>query len=184
MDHRQKVAYSKFMALCLRHKPETIGITLDKNGWCNLNEFISKSNENGVDISLKDIKVIVAECSKKRYIISEDGTMIRANQGHSIGNIDLGLKETMPPKILYHGTSKESCDKIMKDGYIRKMNRNHVHLSDNIDTAISVAKRHSSDIRILVIDTEKYNEHKFYISDNGVWLTDDIDTSNITMHDL
>ena len=31
---------SKFLSLILRHKPETIGIGLDKNGWANIDELI------------------------------------------------------------------------------------------------------------------------------------------------
>lgn len=30
----------KFVALILRHKPETIGITLDEHGWANVDELI------------------------------------------------------------------------------------------------------------------------------------------------
>ena len=31
---------SKFISLILRHKPETIGITLDEHGWANVNELV------------------------------------------------------------------------------------------------------------------------------------------------
>ena len=31
---------SKYMCLILRHKPETIGITLDEHGWANVDELI------------------------------------------------------------------------------------------------------------------------------------------------
>ena len=30
---------SKYMSLILRHKPETIGISLDEHGWANVDEL-------------------------------------------------------------------------------------------------------------------------------------------------
>ena len=38
---------SKFIALILRHKPETIGITLDEHGWANVQELIDGINATG-----------------------------------------------------------------------------------------------------------------------------------------
>lgn len=32
---------SKFLSLILRHKPETIGIKLDANGWADIEEILS-----------------------------------------------------------------------------------------------------------------------------------------------
>nr|WP_297771288.1 RNA 2'-phosphotransferase [uncultured Butyrivibrio sp.] len=32
---------SKYIALILRHKPETIGISLDEHGWANVDELIA-----------------------------------------------------------------------------------------------------------------------------------------------
>ena len=33
---------SKFLSLILRHKPETINLKLDKNGWADIDELIEK----------------------------------------------------------------------------------------------------------------------------------------------
>ena len=33
---------SKFLSLILRHKPETINLELDKNGWADIDELIEK----------------------------------------------------------------------------------------------------------------------------------------------
>lgn len=32
---------SRFISLILRHKPETIGITLDEDGWANVEDFLN-----------------------------------------------------------------------------------------------------------------------------------------------
>ena len=40
MDNDVKLG--RFISLILRHKPETINLKLDKNGWANVNELIKK----------------------------------------------------------------------------------------------------------------------------------------------
>ena len=40
MDNDIKLG--RFISLILRHKPETIDLKLDKNGWANINELIEK----------------------------------------------------------------------------------------------------------------------------------------------
>ena len=56
------------------------------------------------------------------------------------------------------------------------MKRLYVHLSKDIETAFKVGSRHGKAI-VLVIDTKAMCEDgcKFYYSQNGVWLTEDID---------
>lgn len=71
---------SKFISLILRHKPETIGITLDEHGWANVDELIegiSKSRPFNMDI----LEEIVRTDEKQRYSFNDDKTLIRANQG-------------------------------------------------------------------------------------------------------
>lgn len=93
---------SRFISLILRHKPETIGITLDEHGWANVEELIVGVNKK-YHIDMQIIEKIVNEDDKNRYSFNEDKTMIRANQGHSI-SVDVELKKLNPPDILYHGT--------------------------------------------------------------------------------
>ena len=114
---------------------------------------------------------IVETNNKKRYEYSEDKTKIRARQGHSI-NVDVELKETTPPGILYHGTAETTVPAIMKEG-IKKGSRLHVHLSQTEETAVNVGKRHGKPA-VLRINAKQMSEDgiKFYLSNNGVWLTD------------
>lgn len=161
----------RFLSLILRHSPQTIGITLDKFGYANIDELISQMNKHGKHIDFDTLKLIVDTNNKKRYSFNQDFTKIRANQGHSI-NVDLQLTEKIPPNELYHGTATRFLDSIMKEG-IKKQSRQYVHLSKDIDTAIKVGKRHGQ-VVILILDTAKMYQDgvKFYLSDNGVWLTD------------
>ena len=158
---------SKFLSLILRHKPQTIGLKLDENGWADIDELIEKSKNRNLTRELLD--EVVEQNDKKRFII--DANKIRANQGHSI-NIDLELKAVRPPDVLYHGTATRFLESIMKEG-LTKQKRQHVHLSKELDTAINVGKRHGK-VVILELDTKKMFEegYEFYLSENGVWLTD------------
>ena len=170
MDNDVKLG--RFISLILRHKPETIDLKLDKNGWANVNELIKKISKSGREIDFKTLERIVNENNKKRYSFNDEKTKIRAVQGHSI-KVNLELKEVIPPAILYHGTAFKNLESIKKDG-IRKMNRQYVHLSMDEETSKNVATRHSGKYIILEIDTEsmlKEND-KFYLSENKVWLTD------------
>mgnify|MGYP002624925241 CR=1 FL=1 len=45
MTENQTNDLSKFIALILRHKPQTIGIQLNKNGWANVDELIKGVNK-------------------------------------------------------------------------------------------------------------------------------------------
>jgi putative RNA 2'-phosphotransferase len=114
---------------------------------------------------------IVDTNSKKRFAFNEDETKIRASQGHSL-KIDLKYNPIKPPKSLFHGTSERFLESILKSG-IEKRNRQHVHLSSDIETALKVGQRHGKPV-ILEIQTEKMNKngHKFYLSENKVWLTE------------
>ena len=76
----------------------------------------------------------MAENEKQRYIFNENHTKIRANQGHSIA-VDLQLEQKQPPEILYHGTATRFLESIKKEG-LKKMTRQHVHLSKEKQTAV------------------------------------------------
>ena len=135
---------SKFLSLILRHKPETIGIKLDKNGWVTVSELIEKANLHGNKLDLDSLKHVVETNNKKRFAFNETEDMIRASQGHSV-NVDLGYKKQQPPMKLFHGTSEKYLESILKTG-LQKRNRHHVHLSSNMETAIDVGKRHGKPV--------------------------------------
>jgi putative RNA 2'-phosphotransferase len=116
---------------------------------------------------------IVAKSPKQRFAFDPSGTRIRASQGHSV-HIDLGYPPTTPPDILWHGTGQKNVDSIMRTG-LDKRQRTHVHLSADRETAITVGRRHGSPA-LFKVDAKQMHEdgYSFYISDNGVWLTDNV----------
>ena len=162
---------SKFLALILRHKPEAAGISLDNHGWADVNKLITGMQNKYPEFKYSTLLKIVLTDDKQIYSFNEDRTKIRANQGHSI-KVDVELKETVPPNILYHGTATKSLDKIMSEG-IKSMQRLYVHLSADTQKAIETGKRHGKPVVLSVNAKEMHNAgHKFYLSENNVWLTD------------
>ena len=168
--HKMSLAEtSRYIALILRHKPETIDIKLDENGWARVGELI-KGVSKTHPLTMEILENIVEIDDKQRFAFNEDKTLIRANQGHSV-SVDVQLKEAVPPKILYHGTAEKYVASIDQLGLIPKA-RLYVHLSETVETAKKVGARHGKPV-IYVVDAEKMtvNGFKFYLSVNGVWLT-------------
>ena len=179
MNDREVVKLSRFLSGVLRHNPGKIGITLDKNGWVEVSKLLQGFKERGREVTIEDIEFIVENNNKKRFEFSEDKGSIRACQGHSI-DIDLDLSPIFPPEILYHGTAIQTV-KYIQSGGIERMSRDFVHLSADFETAIKVGQRHGKPI-VLEIDAKKMYENgmTFYVSNNGVWLTDFVPKDYIT----
>ncbi len=160
---------SKYISLVLRHKPDTIGITLDEHGWANVDELI-EGIAKAQPFTMEMLEEIVRTDSKQRYSFNADKTLIRANQGHSIP-VDVELPETVPPAILYHGTGIKYTESIDQRGLLPK-SRLYVHLSSDYDTAVKVGQRHGKPV-VYQVDSEKMavDGFQFFLSVNGVWLT-------------
>ena len=160
---------SKFISLILRHKPETIGISLDEHGWANVDELIAGISKTS-PINMEVLEEIVATDNKKRYSFNEDHTLIRANQGHSIP-VDVELKKVAPPEILYHG-SAEKFEKSIDEQWLIPKSRLYVHLSKDYETAVNVGRRHGKPV-IYKVKSGLMDQDgiELFLSENGVWLT-------------
>jgi len=167
------VKTSKFLSYVLRHKPDAIGLRLDEEGWASVDELIARAGEGDQHLKRELIAEVVATNDKKRFSLSQDGSRIRANQGHSV-KVDLGLAERTPPRFLYHGTATRFLKSIRPEG-LKPSGRRHVHLSSDHDTAVVVGQRHGKPV-VLKIEAARMcaDGHKFYRSENGVWLTDSV----------
>lgn len=165
---------SKFLSYVLRHQPEAIGITLNSEGWVNIDNLITQANQHAESLNRELIEQVVQTSDKKRFTISDDGLNIRAAQGHSTKQVQLNHTEQTPPEFLYHGTATRFIDSIKQDGLISK-DRHYVHLSFDEQTAISVGQRHGKPvvlkIKALLMSQQGF---KFYLADNGVWLTNTV----------
>lgn len=166
---------SKFLSLILRHKPETIGITLDEHGWAKVDQVIEGIGKTRT-FNMEILEEIVRTDAKQRYAFNEDKTLIRASQGHSIP-VDVELEIVNPPEILWHGTGEKYVSSIEKAGLIPK-SRLYVHLSRDVETARQVGSRHGKVVIYRVLAGKMQEDgYVFYRSENGVWLTKEVPVS-------
>jgi len=171
ISEKETTGFSKFLSLVLRHQPETIGIELDEQGWVPVDQLIAACNAHGKKLTVETLNHVVATNSKKRFAFDESGLKIRASQGHSV-EVELGYTPQIPPELLFHGTGSQSVQSILPGG-LEKRSRQHVHLSRDVETAIAVGGRHGKPVIFEVPALQMHAEgHLFYLSENGVWLTD------------
>ena len=173
------VRRSKHLSLVLRHDPASVGLTLDGAGWADVDKLLP-----AMKLTREQLEEVVRDNNKKRFEFSPDGAKIRASQGHSV-DVDLGYEEQTPPKTLYHGTSKSLLDTLIVEG-LKKMQRHHVHLSVDVPTALTVAKRRPGAPMVLEVWADRMHAdgHKFYLSTNGVWLTDHVPSKYFDLLDM
>lgn len=170
---------SKEVSYALRHAPWEYELEMDASGWVPIEQLLDalRQKEEWKGICEKDLSKMIEISEKKRHEI-QDGK-IRAFYGHSLP-MKILKKEQRPPNILYHGTARRFVESILKDGLLPK-NRQYVHLSQDLETAQSIGKRHDPKPCILIIDAETAwdNGIKFYVGNEKVWLADSIPSSYI-----
>jgi len=172
MEKKKEKKISKSLSYWLRHNPDDIGIELEKNGWTDVDVLMEKAQDK-VEFDIDELKYVVENNNKQRFSFNDDFTKIRANQGHSV-KIELDFPEVKPPQILYHGAPKQVVNTIIKEG-LKRMNRHHVHLSPDEETAAMVGSRRG-DYVIFEVEAMRLRAdgHKIYLSDNRVYLVDEV----------
>lgn len=175
MTNQEMIRKSKFLSLILRHEPERVGLRLDDAGWVSVEELLGAVNGSGGAITLDQLRHIVATSEKKRFAFSDDGTRIRANQGHSV-DVDLQYPPQRPPEVLYHGTAARFIDGIRQHG-LQRMGRHDVHLSAETKLALQVGGRYGKAVMLTIRAGDMHREgFVFRCSANGVWLVDHVPT--------
>lgn len=167
---------SRHLSKILRHDPENL--IMDDKGWISVTSILEKFN-----ISLNELKEIVETNNKKRFILSDDNSKIRATQGHSKGIASdkefAILTATQLEFKLYHGTDKNTAEKILNSS-INTGNRNHVHWTANKELAkkrsIQRYNQTKNEGVFIVLNTKKYIEDGYdvFISENEVYLTEEV----------
>jgi len=158
--------FGRVLCYHLRHNPEAI----DNEGWADLNHLRQLTE---IFFTKEDIQKEVDEDQKGRYTLDLINNRIRCNQGHSV-NVVIDMQQLVPPTYLFHGTSKKAMEFIKVEG-IKPMSRNHVHLSADVQTAEAVGGRGKRGVPVILrIRAQELHEKevKFYLSQNGVWLTE------------
>ena len=182
---------SIFLSKILRHEPEILGVTLDQEGWTNLetlvrnfnekiffkikdqetkdlNKFLKKFKRLRIEeFYIDDFKEIFNTDGKTRYFERGDFKEVRCVQGHSHPSVKITYPKYQPEGDLYHGTSPEYLDSILKNG-ILPQSRHYVHLSKDIETAKTVGKRHSGHLEPVILIIDKDSSVDFSITPNGI----------------
>lgn len=169
-EQKDLIRKGKQLSFLLRHDTE---YRFDEHGYREVQDLVQNHG-----FTNDEIVELVETNDKQRYEFNDDKSKIRARQGHSV-NVNVDLKETLPPDVLFHGTATRFLDSIREKG-ILKMSRNYVQLSEKIDTAMEVGGRHGNPV-VLGVDTKTMREDgiKFYLSNNNVWLTEFVDSKYI-----
>lgn len=167
------VELSKEVSYALRHAPWEYELEMDEQGFVSISQLLAALNETGHydrEVTIDDLIQMMNQNDKKRHEIV--GDRIRALYGHSIDMI-IHKEETVPPDILYHGTTHKVLEKILKDG-LKPMSRQYVHLSKDIQMAVQVGKRRDDKPVILIVDAKKASQDgiKFYQGNDRVVLAD------------
>ena len=160
---------SQHVAFVLRHHPESIGITLDDQGWADIDAVVEGINRTR-PMTREKLLEIVRRDDSGRYSVSSDGTKIRANQGHSeCVAVDIDFEEALPPAVLYHGTAEQNIASIEKLG-ILSMKRQYVHMYEDPEKSREKGGRHGKPV-VFAIDTVKMlkDGYRFCVSENSVW---------------
>lgn len=173
---------SVYISYLLRHQPEAIGLGMDIHGWVSVAELIEKINAAGrYRITESILAEVVRTDNKGRFRFCEDGTKIKACQGHSVPWVEPELTICQPPEYLYHGTTEESWQKIRESGAIHRMGRHAVHMQAEETKAWQSAKRwHKTPVVLKIHAAAMYADGiVFGVSDNGVWCTKIVPTKYI-----
>jgi len=173
---------SIYISFLLRHKPEDVGLEMDRHGWVPVDALIAGINEGGkYRLDLPMLEEIVSKDSKGRYRFNEDHSKIKACQGHSIPWVEPELEYIAPPKFLYHGTTAQAVGKIMESGAISRMSRHAVHMQEDPAKAWQSAIRWHLIPVVLKIDAESMSRDGFVFgkTENGVWCTESVPVAYI-----
>ncbi|KAJ3125804.1 tRNA 2'-phosphotransferase 1 [Nowakowskiella sp. JEL0407] len=178
------VRCSKTLSYILRHGAEKEGVNITTDGFVEVDELLRHPKLK--DVSFEVIKEVVDTNDKKRFLMEEkevDGRsvwMIRANQGHSLENVEVEMEEISDPSeipIVIHGTYNKYWPSIVANG-LSKISRKHIHFAVGKlgEDGVISGMRRTADVYIY-IDAEKAMKDgiKFLRSHNNVILSSGID---------
>ena len=196
------VDLSKLLTKLLRHKAVELGVAIDADGWVLLSDalvqingprlraFVGNAEKLGshmyteADVCTSashmyteaDVRDVVNANDKRRFVLSDDDTQIRAAQGHDMPGV--GEKQGEPltletaPEVAVHGSYMKHVQTILEQG-LSRMGRHHVHLAKGLlgEKGVVSGMRRDAEVFIWV------NVHEaikggltFYESTNGVIL--------------
>ena len=177
MDVRRS---SRRLSYVLRHRPDSLGLVLDRAGWVGVDELLAALAASGSPLTREQLEHVVASNDKQRFAFDATGTRVRASQGHSVP-VELGYPPARPPDVLFHGTPLRTVPTVLREG-LRPQGRHAVHLSADVATAAAVGRRRGP-FAVLRVDAAAMAAAGavFSRSANGVWLVDAVPAQHLTV---
>lgn len=181
---KRDIQISKSLSYLLRHGAPKENLPIDANGYVPLQALLAHNRLKSHRCSLEDVHRIVESNDKKRFhtkLSSEGQELICATQGHSIKSVsptedvlhEIRDAKELPPKLV-HGTTVHNALLILQSGAIKRLKRNHVHLSPGvtgIDATVVSGMRATSNVHIYIKPgDELLKELNVYKSLNNVYL--------------
>lgn len=187
LDSERRVRLSKLLTAILRHTPNSIGLTLNNEGWARLDELVAKIKSHKPHyhwLTEELVKAIATLDPKGRFELK--GNLIRARYGHSKKlKVKVEYPEDREVKALYHGTSHSNLEAILREG-IKPMDRVMVHATTSVQDAIEVALRKDRRIVVFEIDADKLRQEgiKIYKASDKVYVMSYVPPSAIKKYEL
>jgi putative RNA 2'-phosphotransferase len=150
LNDEQTERLGRFISGALRHFPDDLGLAMNQHGWVDLDFLVDAMRTRYKWSNKEKLFSIIESDEKGRYEIK--GNKIRARYGHSV-DVDLDYEENTLPEI-YYGASREEVDILLEKG-IRPVKQRYVHLSTSADKAREVAKIHTEDPVLLVVNAQE-----------------------------
>ena len=171
---------SRRLSYVLRHRPDSLGLVLDRAGWVDVDQLLRALAAAGSPLTRQELERVVATNDKQRFAFDPTGTRLRASQGHSVP-VALGHAPVTPPDVLFHGTPLRALEAVLREGLLPQ-GRHAVHLSADVATASAVGRRRG-ECAVLSVDAAAMAAAGavFTRSDNGVWLVDAVPPEHLTV---
>ncbi|MFZ2411557.1 MAG: RNA 2'-phosphotransferase [Candidatus Methanoperedens sp.] len=150
LSDEQTERLGRFISGALRHFPDDLGLAMNQHGWVDVDVLVDTMRTRYKWSNKEKLFSIIESDEKGRYELK--GNKIRARYGHSV-DIDLDYIENTLPEI-YYGASREEVDILLEKG-IKPIKQRYVHLSTSVEKATDVAKIHTEDPVLLVINAEE-----------------------------
>jgi RNA:NAD 2'-phosphotransferase (TPT1/KptA family) len=139
-----RVRISKAMAYHLRHDPKA---PTTRGGWIFADDLAEVMRQSGHKVTAEQLLVVAGALGEPRFQL--DGSEIRAAYGHSIRrreDFEVGPR----PSRLYHATPARHLAQILEaQAGLEPRERQYVHLTPDIDSALASAARHGDDVVLL-----------------------------------
>lgn len=174
---QDRVKLSKALSWLLRHGVEKEGFTFIDGGYLWIEDILKHKKFS--HYKADDIQRVVKECEKQRFALkmdSEGKMLVRANQGHSLANVNIEMDEILSAdevsKVI-HGTNIRNWKKIKSEG-LSRMKRQHIHFAagEPGESGVISGMRHSCEIYIYINTEAALSDGlKFYRSSNNVILS-------------